>query len=112
MSELQGLQSRIDEIRSLGGEVLAISADPAATTAERIGDLFDFPLLADPDLEVIDRYGLRHEGASIEGGDIARPAVFLVAPDGGIAWRDLTDNWRVRVRPERVLEQLRSLDTG
>lgn len=41
------------------------------------------------------------------GGDsIARPAVFVLDRDGNVAWQDLTENWRVRVRPDQVLEQL------
>jgi len=50
---------------------------------------------------------LVHENGKPGGGAIARPAVFLVEPDGTISWRRLTDNWRVRVRPEDVLEALR-----
>jgi peroxiredoxin len=40
-------------------------------------------------------------------GDVARPATFVLDRDGRIRWRELTDNLRVRVRPEPVLEQLR-----
>ena len=40
------------------------------------------------------------------GGDIARPAVFILDRRGVVQWRDVTDNWRVRVRPETILEQL------
>ena len=39
-------------------------------------------------------------------GAIARPALFLVEPDGIISWRRLTDDYRVRMRPEEVLEAL------
>ena len=42
-------------------------------------------------------------------GDIARPATFILDREGTIVWRDLTENWRVRVRPERLIEQLRAL---
>ena len=47
-----------------------------------------------------------HENGKPGGGAIARPAVFLVEPDGIISWRRLTDDYRVRVRPEDVLEAL------
>ncbi len=105
MSELQGLQRRIEEIREAGAEVLAVSVDPAETTRDKLGGLgLSFPLLADPQMEVIDAYGVRHPGGM--GTDIARPATFLIDESGRIVWRDLTENWRVRVRPERILEQL------
>lgn len=42
-------------------------------------------------------------------GDIARPAVFVLDREGRVAWRQLTENWRVRVRPEVILEQLARL---
>ncbi len=67
-----------------------------------------YPILSDPRLEVIDRYGVRHPGAG-PSGDIARPATFVLDREGVVRWRDFTDNWRIRLRPERVLEQLESI---
>jgi hypothetical protein len=51
-----------------------------------------------------------HEGGKPGGGAIARPAIFLVETDGGISWRHLTDNYRVRVQPEDLLEVLLASD--
>ena len=65
-----------------------------------------FTVLSDPDLTVIDAYGLRHKGAAIDGSDIARPALFIVDASGNIKWRFLTDNWRVRARVEDILKEL------
>lgn len=68
---------------------------------------FDFPILSDAHLVTTDAYGLRHKlGNPMEGRDISRPAIFLIDPQGVIQWRYLTDNWRVRVRPEDVVRQL------
>jgi peroxiredoxin len=86
--------------------VLAVSVDPAGRSldlAKAAG--LSYPLLSDPGLEVIDAYGVRHEDGGLEG-DIARPAVFILDRQGNIVWRDLTDNWRIRVRPERILAEL------
>ena len=104
------MQSRIKEIRELDGRVLAISVD-SQDQSQRLAESakITFRLLSDPECEVIDAYGLRHQGASMDGGDIARPAVFIIDREGKIAWRTLTDNWRVRVRPETILEQLKQL---
>lgn len=101
------MQSRIDEIRELGGEVLAISIDPVETNrslVERLG--LDYRVLSDPDLRVIDAFGVRHEVGVMGIDAIARPAVFILDRDGKVVWRDLTENWRVRVRPERILVEL------
>ena len=104
------MQSRLKEMHELGGRVLAISVDsPEQSKALAESAEITFPLLSDPECKVIDAYGLRHRGASINGGDIARPAVFIIDRDGKIAWRALTENWRVRVRPEMILEQLEKL---
>jgi peroxiredoxin len=110
MSELQGLQSRLAEFRAAGAEVVAISSDSeehAREIAEALG--IDYAMLSDPALEAIDAYGLRHESGGMDG-DIARPATFIVDRDGRVAWRELTDNWRIRPRARDVLEVVKTLD--
>lgn len=101
------MQSRYDEISDLGAEVVAVCVD---TPEQNLGVVENaalaFPILSDAEGKMMDAYGVRHVGASIEGGDIARPAVFIVDGDGNIAWRMITDNYRVRVRPETVIDQL------
>jgi hypothetical protein len=57
---------------------------------------------------VIDRFGLRHRKGGLDG-DIARPAIFILDREGRVAWRELTDNWRVRARPDRLLEELAAI---
>jgi hypothetical protein len=52
---------------------------------------------------------VRHDGGGIGGSGIARPAVFILDRDGAVAWKDLTENWRIRVRPDRVIEELARL---
>lgn len=87
-----------------------MSVEPAEKTREALATAgIDFPLLADPDLETIDAYGVRHRGAGMGGKDISRPATFLIDRQGRIVWRDLTDNYRVRVRPARLLEELAAI---
>jgi peroxiredoxin len=69
----------------------------------------NYPILSDSDREVITAYGLVHPGASIDGSDIARPATFVIGPDGRVVWRNLTENWRVRVRPDTVIDAVEDL---
>ena len=111
MSELQGLQSRIREIHELDAEVLAISIDPPemnGRVAAKHG--LTFPILSDHNREAMDRFALHHKDSGLEGDDIFRPAVFILDREGRITWRKLTDDWRVRVRPDEILEQLRLLE--
>jgi len=67
---------------------------------------YSFPFLSDPAAEVIRRYGVLHPGAGPNGKDIARPAEFLVDAAGAIRWINLTDDIRVRARPEIVLREI------
>jgi peroxiredoxin len=91
--------------------VIAVSVDTIEENvrlAERLG--LEFPILSDVQEEAIRTWGLVHENAKPGGGAIARPAIFLVEPDGTISWRHLTDDYRVRVRPEKILQVLRGAD--
>ena len=65
---------------------------------------YTFPFLSDQNTEAIRRYDLVHKGAGISGGDIARPAEFLIDSSGTVRWVNLTENYWVRARPEQVLE--------
>ena len=77
--------------------------DPVATNAElaRTAGL-DFPILSDPDLQMINAYGLRHLAAH-DGADIAFSASVLIDADGIVRWTSVTRNVRVRPDPEEVL---------
>jgi peroxiredoxin len=80
------------------------SGEDAARVVEKLG--LDFPVLSDPDAAAIRAFGVLHSAGGMGGVDIARPATFLIGPDGTVRWRQLTDNWRIRVRPEHVLGAL------
>ena len=105
------MQSISASLSERNTEIIVISADQVADNqrlAARKG--FDFRLLADPELSVIDQFGLRHSGGGFMGNDIARPAVFIADKTGQITWKEFTANWRVRVRPEQILEQTKSFE--
>ena len=85
---------------------MAISVD----TPEMSRDLcrkagYTFTFLSDPKAEVIRRYDLLHAGAGVNGQDIARPGEFLVDSSGVIRWANLTDDYRVRARPDQLIER-------
>ena len=89
---------------------IAISVDAPEMSkdlANKAG--YTYPLLSDTKADVIRRYDLLHKGGGETGGDIARPAEFLVDRNGVVRWRNLTDDFRVRARPEQLLEAARSL---
>jgi len=89
---------------------VAISVD----TPEQSRDLckkagYTYPLLSDASTETIRRYDLLHKDAVEKGRDIARPAEFLIDRNGIVRWRNLTENFRVRARPEQMIEAARNL---
>ena len=71
---------------------------------------YTFTFLSDPKAEVIRRYDLLHPGAGVNGQDIARPAEFLLDSSGVIRWVNLTEDLRVRARPEQIIEEARKLN--
>ena len=65
---------------------------------------YTYPFLSDPKGEVISSYGVLHPKARQDGQDIARPAEFFVDSAGVIRWVNLTDDLRIRARPEAALD--------
>jgi peroxiredoxin len=92
---------------------VGVSADPVATTRAHLAKTgWTFPFLCDPGAVVIRRYGLLHPKAGEGGADIARPAELLIDPSGTVRWVNLTEDFRVRARPETVLEVQAKLAAG
>ena len=103
MSELQGLQLSQPGFAERDTEIVAVVVDPVernAQVAESLG--LTYRIGADPTLAAIDAFGLRHDD-EVSGVSMARPATFLVDAQGIVRWRDLTENYRYRPRPEALL---------
>ena len=80
--------------------------DPVEQNAAVVRKLgLGYPILADPTLATIDAYGLRHVGGN-GSQDISRPATFVLDANGVVRWRDLTENFRIRPRPDDVLRAI------
>src|SRR5262245_52786066 len=98
------------EIQRLGVRPVAVSVDAPETSRDLCRKAgYTFTFLSDPKAETIRRYDLLHPGAGIDGQDIARPAEFLLDSTGVVRWVNLTDDFRVRTRPEQFLEAAKSL---
>jgi peroxiredoxin len=107
---LRSFQQRLSEFHDRGVEILAISVD-SPEESQRLCKAkgYSFPFLSDAKAEVIRRYGVLHPGGGENGRDIARPAEFLVDSSGVIGWVNLTEDLRVRARPQMVLDALNRL---
>lgn len=94
----------------MGVRPVAISVD----TPEESRDLcakagYTYTFLSDPKAEVIRRYDILHRDAGDNGQDIARPGEYLLDASGTIRWLNLTEDYRVRARPEQIIEQAKTL---
>jgi peroxiredoxin len=90
---------------------VALSVDPPEESARVVDKLgLEYPIVSDPGADTISAYGVLHAEGGLGGVDIARPAIFVIDPAGGVRWRSLTENWRVRVRPDEILAAVRSID--
>ena len=70
---------------------------------------YHFPLLSDPRAETIRAYGVLHLHAGEGGGDIARPAEYLVDASGKIRWENFTESIVIRLHPEMALREIEKL---
>ena len=70
---------------------------------------YTYIFLSDPNADVIRRYDVLHPGAGMKGHDIARPAEFLVDSSGTVRWVNLTNDFRVRARPEQMIQAMKAL---
>ncbi|MCL6565858.1 MAG: peroxiredoxin family protein [Acidobacteriia bacterium] len=103
---MRSIEEHRQQIESRGVKIVAISVDPPQVTKEHAARRgYSFLFLADETLEVIGRYDLVHKGGS-GSSDIARPAEFLLNPQGVVRWRNLTESYRVRAKGEQILEAL------
>ena len=102
---MRSFQRRLSDFDARGIRIVGISVDPPEINrrqSQRVG--YTFPLLSDPNAEVIRRYDVLHPGAGPKSGDIARPAEFLIDSNGVVRWVNLTENIAVRAGPEQVLD--------
>jgi peroxiredoxin len=93
--------------------VIAISVDtPAESEHLRETQGYTFPILSDSKDEVIKRWDLVHAHGGPDGADISRPAEFLIDSSGKIRWVNLTEDIRVRLRPQQVLSAFDAMSSS
>jgi len=110
---LRSFQHRLSDFDARRIRIVGISVDPPEINrrqSQKVG--YTFPLLSDPNAEVIRRYDVLHPGAGPKGGDIARPAEFLIDSNGMVRWVNLTENIAVRAGPEQVLDAFNQIGSA
>ena len=101
------MQTRYDDFKKAGAEIVAISSSPPEKhKAMGLG----FPMLTDAGGATIRAYGVHHPGAlPFTTMHVARPAELILDESRVVRKRFITENWRVRERPERLLAELAGL---
>ena len=107
---MRSFQQRLPQFHDRGVEILAISVDSPEESQKLCKDRgYTFPFLSDANAQVIRQYGVLHPHGGEDGRDIARPAEFLVDRSGVIRWENLTDDLRIRARPQMALDAIKRL---
>ena len=69
-----------------------------------------FPLLADPEFKVINRYGI-YNPEGFQGRKVPHPAVYVIDRSGIIRWKFLDTNARNRAENADILKALADLES-
>ncbi len=98
------MEKSLDEFKKRGVRIVAISVDSPDTNREHADKQgYTHTFLSDEKHEVIRQYDILHAGGG-PTGDIARPAEFLIDSTGTVRWVNLTENYRIRPKPEDILK--------
>ena len=106
----------MDDKGKASTQILALSPDDAEggrKMAERVtkeaGAPPGFPLLADSDFRVINRYGI-YNPEGFQGRKVPHPAVYVMDRSGKVVWKFLDTNARNRAENEDILKTLEDLE--
>jgi len=104
------VEQDLEGFKAAGVRPVAISVDKPEESRDLMRKAgYSVTFLSDPNAEVIRRYDILHKGAGERGQDVARPAEFLVDRGGVVRWRNLTEDLRVRARPEAMVAAAKAL---
>lgn len=76
--------------------------------AKEFGTPPGFPLLADPEFKVINRYGVFNP-EPFNGRKVPHPAVFVIDRAGKVTWKFLNTDARIRAENKDILLALEEL---
>jgi peroxiredoxin len=90
----------------LDAEILAVSVEDPSI-GQYVTELLDiaYPILSDPEHEVVDQYGVYN----LLGDSVAAPSVFVIDTEGVIRWTYVGQSSGDRPTNEMILEQLTAL---
>jgi peroxiredoxin len=112
MKQLVELKSLLNEQDHQTTQILAVSIDKhdesqkLIALLEKEGDgKVDFPLLADQDHKVINRYGLLNP----KGKGWPHPATYVIDRQGVVHWKFIEIDYKIRPSNAAILEALKAI---
>jgi peroxiredoxin len=106
------LRSESSALTDQSATILTITAQDPDDTADFVAhNPAPFPMLSDSDRVVMKAYDV-HNAFSLEGFNIAHPAVFLIDPAGIVRWRFVGSNQLEWPQTSIVAEKLATLRAG
>lgn len=104
-AQLGRFEARRAELEQAGARLAAVSVDPVETSRALVEKMkLGFPVLSDPGGRAIEAWGVTHTGKGI-----AIPSVFVVAGDGTIRWRKISELVTDRPTEDEVLAVVQGL---
>lgn len=127
--QLRAMYSRLDEIHSLGAQLVAISPEvPDESLSKTEIDDMTFPVLSDQDAKVAQQFGVAWEVPEVilqhmrndrnldlsdinngNGSVLPIPATFIIDRDGIVQWRFIEVDYRMRAEPDDIIAVLKGL---
>jgi peroxiredoxin len=102
-NQLLNLKDDFAKFAPLHTALAAVSVDPVEDAAAFNQQWrFPFPLLADPQLKLIDAFGVRHPQGH-DGKDISRPAVIIIDPNKTVRFKYVGQNPVDRPTDDEIL---------
>ena len=99
------MQDNYEEIKNNGAELFAISSENVSITKETTeNEGLTYPVLADTYKDAINAYNVLDQTDET----IARPAAYIIAQDGTVAWKSL-NSFSNRVPTATILTELGKL---
>lgn len=98
------LQAQIQAFQDLDAQIWVISNDPAdklEAMRQKLG--LDFPTLMDPELEVVERFGVKHPEK-----DLPHPTAVVVDKSGTTSYVRIDENYAERPSTEELIEAVKA----
>ena len=107
------LQAKFEEFKKRGVQLLSKTIEaPESNKRMREKTGSQFEILSDEAGKLIDHFGMRHVKGKRGQSDLAQSASFLLDQNGKVLWQRIAENYRVRPKPEEILQALDKINTN